>query len=435
MPIGDLVWYDINKDDVWNTNENGINGLKVSLWRNHFGTWLIWDNKFTGPKPGFSSTDGYYNFCAPPGQYYVEVVMPPLGLVKARANIGGNEENDSDLTNGNGLSTTDNFTVLSGQQKNDLGAGFYPMAEVGNLVWNDSNMNGIQEENEDKISGIKVEAFLANNGQMAATTYTDENGLYNINYLEKQDYYLKFSLPDGYGTTIANATTDDRDNDVDHSNGPYTTRTITMTPGTANQSIDMGVALGVLPVVWLDVFAKNNKSSNLVTWNVAAETNVADYVVERSIVLGEDFIPLDSKIKAQGNASLFSEIKKYSFEDLDVTNNNVYYYRIKQTDYDGRFSYSKIVKVERHLSNNIDLFPNPAGNTTELVLNMAEEALVKIELYTMEGVKIADLRNEFICKEGKNNIILDVNNIAGGIYSIVVTIGSSHHSKKLIIVD
>ncbi|HMU05921.1 MAG TPA: SdrD B-like domain-containing protein, partial [Saprospiraceae bacterium] len=47
VPIGDLVWYDINKNDVWDTNENGINGLVVNLWRNHFGTWIVWETKYT----------------------------------------------------------------------------------------------------------------------------------------------------------------------------------------------------------------------------------------------------------------------------------------------------------------------------------------------------------------------------------------------------
>ena len=137
--IGDLVWYDINKNDVWDTNENGLNGLKVNLWRNHFGTWVIWDYTPTGHKPDTPSDDGYWKFCAPPGQYYVQVIMPPLGLVRARPNIGSIEEIDSDITNANGPTTTDMFTVLSGQSVCDLGAGFYPQALVGNLVWNDLN--------------------------------------------------------------------------------------------------------------------------------------------------------------------------------------------------------------------------------------------------------------------------------------------------------
>ncbi|MBL0100676.1 MAG: hypothetical protein IPP49_12080 [Saprospiraceae bacterium] len=45
-------------------------------------------------------------------------------------NIGDNEEIDSDLTNANGISTTDKFTVLSGQMRCDLGAGDYPQAII-----------------------------------------------------------------------------------------------------------------------------------------------------------------------------------------------------------------------------------------------------------------------------------------------------------------
>ncbi|HMR90426.1 MAG TPA: SdrD B-like domain-containing protein, partial [Saprospiraceae bacterium] len=66
VPIGDLVWYDINKNDVWDTDENGVNGLVVNLWRNHFGAWIIWQTKYSGFKPGTPSDDGYFKFCAPP---------------------------------------------------------------------------------------------------------------------------------------------------------------------------------------------------------------------------------------------------------------------------------------------------------------------------------------------------------------------------------
>ena len=57
VPIGDLVWYDSNKNDIFNITENGINGLRVNLWRNNFGVWQVWDYEYTGPKPRSPSDD------------------------------------------------------------------------------------------------------------------------------------------------------------------------------------------------------------------------------------------------------------------------------------------------------------------------------------------------------------------------------------------
>ncbi|MBK9151790.1 MAG: carboxypeptidase regulatory-like domain-containing protein [Saprospiraceae bacterium] len=155
--IGERVWYDTNRNDIQDNPENGINGLRVNLWRNHFGVWTIWDFTFTGHKPNTPSEDGWWQFCAPPGQYYVQIIIPPLGLVQVQPNRGNNPNRDSDLTNAFGQGTTNSFTVSSGGSKLDLAGGYYPMAIAGNLVWNDLNMNGIQDLNEPKVSGVKVE--------------------------------------------------------------------------------------------------------------------------------------------------------------------------------------------------------------------------------------------------------------------------------------
>jgi len=244
---------DSNKNDIFNITENGINGLRVNLWRNNFGVWQVWDYEYTGPKPGSPSDDGYFNFCAPPGTYFVEVIMPPLGLVRARADIGNNEEVDSDI---NADGRTNNFSVTSGQSKNDLGAGFYPMAVAGNLVWRDDNLNGIQDVGEAKVQGVVVEAIELGTGNVVSTAITDSDGIYTLDYLEKQIYYLKFTPPAEYTATIPGAASDNLDSDVDHSFGINTTRAFSMEPSSENYNIDMGVAFGILPVEWLNIQAK-----------------------------------------------------------------------------------------------------------------------------------------------------------------------------------
>ena len=148
IPVGEVVWYDFNKNDIRDSYENGINGLEVKIYRRVGSAWQLFGSKFTGHKPGTPSDDGYWKFCVPPGTYYVNVDMPPLGLVRVRPNAGGDPNRDSDLTNANGPMSTSNFTVFSGQMKCDIGAGFYPMATTGNTVWIDENLNGIQEGNE-----------------------------------------------------------------------------------------------------------------------------------------------------------------------------------------------------------------------------------------------------------------------------------------------
>ncbi|MBK7636470.1 MAG: T9SS type A sorting domain-containing protein [Saprospiraceae bacterium] len=432
IPIGDLVWYDINKNDIWNTNENGINGLKVNLWRNHFGTWMIWDFKYTGHKPGTPSDDGYWKFCAPPGEYYVEVIMPPLGLVRARANVGTNEENDSDITNANGPTTTDKFTVLSGQEKCDLGAGFYPMAQAGNLVWRDANVNGIQESNEPKVEGVKVEAIEKATGKVAATTLTDSDGTYNINYLEQQAYYLRFSPPAGYGATLPRRVSDDMDSDVDHSNGSNTTRTIEFISGKINENIDMGIAFGVLPVDWLDVNARRVNNIHEITWSTAKEVNASHYEVERRMESDAEFKLIPGKVPAKGNTS---DVSNYSLNDQDVDKPGVYVYRVKQTDFDGQYTYSKLVSVSHSGTLSVSLYPNPAKEETNINVMVGQDSKVEIELFDSASKLIASIKPSDAQKAGETMYNLKLNDVPAGVYNVVITINGQAVQKKLIRIE
>jgi uncharacterized repeat protein (TIGR01451 family) len=62
-------------------------------------------------------------------------------------------------------------------------------SRVGDYVWLDANVNGIQDEDESGVSGVRVELFKAN-GQLAGTTETDANGLYLFTDLIAGDYYV-----------------------------------------------------------------------------------------------------------------------------------------------------------------------------------------------------------------------------------------------------
>lgn len=66
---------------------------------------------------------------------------------------------------------------------------------IGDYVWVDRNKDGIQNENEKPLEGVKVELF-DKNGEKVAETTTDENGLYLFDELVSGDYQVKFTLTD-----------------------------------------------------------------------------------------------------------------------------------------------------------------------------------------------------------------------------------------------
>ncbi len=432
--IGDLVWYDVDKDDIHDLNENGINGLTVELYRQINGSWIFYDNEITGHKPNTPSDDGYFQFCVPPGTYHIKVVMPPLGFVQAKPNILGiipigqaNEQNnDSDLTNANGAGTTPTFVLVSGQNILTIGAGFYPMATAGNLVWEDTNANGKQEAGEPKIAAVLVEAFDQNN-QKIGQDITDNDGIYKIDYLGKNNYYLRFTPPQGYGMTVSNSTYEDEDSDVDHSNGTNTTALIAFLPGIDYINIDAGLAFGVLPVKYTYLKGEAKDGHNLLSWQTTLEINALKFNVQKYNQSTQSFETI-GLVQAHGNSTV---PLSYAYKDESLNGSGTYTYRLEQVDYDGTSSYSQEVQinVKDVLSNTTSIYPNPAYDKFSIDLAQVR-GNVKVELLTADG-KI--LKIQFYNGEAVSTF--DLSNVPKGIYNVKIEFDGKIENHKLIVIE
>src|SRR5699024_11816964 len=92
---------------------------------------------------------------------------------------------------------------------------------IGDYVWIDKNKDGIQDDNEEVLEGVKVE-LIDEDGNVIDSTETDEKGLYIFDELVAGDYQVKFTLTEEqakkYKFTKQNAgddTTVDSDADVE----------------------------------------------------------------------------------------------------------------------------------------------------------------------------------------------------------------------------
>lgn len=429
--IGDRVWYDKDKDNIWDANENGINSLVVQIWRKYGNQWVFFDNTLTGKKPGTLSTDGWWNFCVPPGEYYVLVSIPPVGLVPALPNRGNNPLIDSDITGTFGPGSTRSFTVSSGQNKLDLGAGFHPMASTGNLVWIDNNFNGIQESGEPPLSNVVVAVYDASTNEMINSTTTSAAGTYNLDYLQQKQVYLKFNVPSGYIATRALATNDDKDSDVDHSNGINTTRKIELESGKSNVNIDLGVVYAPLPVNWGYVRAIKKSDHHTIQWGTVSESNSDYFSIERSFDGAQDWVSIGT-VKAAGNSSINLD---YSLNDMDIARFGTYYYRVKQFDLDGKFIYSNVVSLRTTGKPLVKLYPSPAKTNAQIDLTLSDISLVKIELFDAQGRLISIPRSETSLEAGNYVITLPLENLVNGAYVVNVTIDGDTQKLKLIKVE
>ena len=432
--IGETVWFDYNENDIEDLTENGINGMKVELYRFEPLGWTLQDFQFTGLKPGTPSDDGYYKFCVRPGRYYLKFLNPPQSLVLARPNRG-NDEIDSDVTNRFGPGTTDEINVRSGEEFCNIGAGYYPMGTIGDYIWMDDNQNGMRESNEQGIEGVVISAINIE-GVEVQSTVSQSDGSYLLNYLPKDDYYLQVLPPSGMVASISHAGNDETlDSDLDGSYGLNTTDLIQVNPGDHIGNIDIGLVFGVLPVEWLKVWGENRTLHNYIEWNIGSESNVSYYEVERSINGLSDF-EMIGKVLAEGNAVT---TLTYSFEDYNNAEAGEYYYRIKQLDLNGAVDYSETVVIDQRDTNARELsamiYPNPVVDVLTVEIDVPISVTnLNANIYETTGKLVwQDVILDNQLEVGLKRYSVDIANLSSGVYTLRLNLDNDIIFIKLIV--
>lgn len=100
---------------------------------------------------------------------------------------------------------------------------------IGDYVWIDSNKDGIQNENEKPLEGVKVELFdkdkkpVKDSEGKPLVVYTDSKGKYIFDELEAGEYFVKFTLTQSqanrYTFTKQDIGDDDKDSDANPTTG------------------------------------------------------------------------------------------------------------------------------------------------------------------------------------------------------------------------
>jgi hypothetical protein len=183
----------------------------------------------------------------------------------------------------------------------------------------------------------------------------------------------------------------------------------------------LSLACSSLPVSWQGVSLDLQPKITVVSWQVADQVDNNYFTVERSVD-GRSFEELGRAAATEATAYTYTDR-----EPLDGTS----FYRVRQTDFDGAFTYSPVVKSHRAYSD-IRLYPNLAkagevvtlelpeelqgGNFTASLLDgngrqiwqklMPGEVVQSLETNNLpEGVYLVNLRNEQVNWTGRLVIV------------------------------
>jgi hypothetical protein len=198
-----------------------------------------------------------------------------------------------------------------------------------------------------------------------------------------------------------------------------TTGALTTTAMTANKP--PGGLCFVLPVELLSFTGACDKQNVVLKWSIATETNNLYYSIQRS----RDGInwQLIGTIDGAGNSST---LQNYSFTDKEP-GNVASYYRLKQTDIDGRFKYLKIVAVKncREDLTELTIYPNPANGTVHLFFNGNKDQVLSLSIYNVLAEKVYSSENY--------RSAIDLSGKPDGIYFLHLNLLSGNIIKKLVI--
>ncbi len=163
-----------------------------------------------------------------------------------------------------------------------------------------------------------------------------------------------------------------------------------------------------MPIVLLSFEGKAVEDALALSWVTATELNNDYFTIERSRD-GAQFNSLGTKTGA-GTTSQMNNYKYMDNEPLD----GVAYYRLKQTDFNGDFEYSKIISVYTRtvIAKDIRLFPNP--NNGHFRILTGGDKHMNFQIYDMLG-KMVYSKN---AAPGKVTFV-NLSGLQKGIYTVV----------------
>ena len=293
IEIGNRVWIDADGDGVQDASELGLDGVTVQLigpGNVVIGTAVTANGGqyYFSSASGTSTGNALYNLALLPSTTYrirIDMSQPALAaysLAGANTDASANgDSRDSDATLTGVLAEVVYTTGAAGENDHTIDIGVVPAAlaplSLGNLVWLDTNDNGIVDVGENGIPGVTVRLIAANGTTVLATTTTDGTGHYLFPGLTAGTYFVEVDRGSpvlaSHRSSTDIATSPNPDTDVDNddngvtiSGGTVRSGAVTLTvngepttDGDADTNSNLSVDFGFVPelslgnLVWSDV--------------------------------------------------------------------------------------------------------------------------------------------------------------------------------------
>jgi hypothetical protein len=184
-----------------------------------------------------------------------------------------------------------------------------------------------------------------------------------------------------------------------------------------------------LPISLIDFNVQPVLENVEVTWTTASETNNDYFIIERSKD-GVDFEAL-SVVDGAGNSNTILNYKVMDYKPYE----GLSYYRLKQTDFDGKFEYGDIKSVnfvKPSQGQNWSVYPNPSNlKGINLVTGALSSDLLQLSLTDVTGKVV--FSKSITANDTRANSFIAFENVSTGIYYLTILDGDQSRTIKVIL--
>ncbi len=186
-----------------------------------------------------------------------------------------------------------------------------------------------------------------------------------------------------------------------------------------------GNCASVLPIELLSFWGENRGNHNQLNWITSTEINNDYFILEKSVD-GIKFEKIEGEIAGAGNSLL-----ELSYDKTDKNPYDRTYYRLKQVDFDGRSSFSKVIVIENTGSVvvKLEVYPNPVKKNITLRFRPDEIGFTKINLINALGQSVYS--NILETQEGLNKHAMNIENLPSGVYFVTVKMNNRILTEKI----
>lgn len=165
-----------------------------------------------------------------------------------------------------------------------------------------------------------------------------------------------------------------------------------------------------LPLVWGVGNISCDGNEVLIRWQTLYESNTASFTIQRSSMGGSQWTTV-ATVAATGNSQVPVD---YSINDTEPGN----FYRILQTDLDGRTSISPVLRSNCTNKELFSAYPNPVSSRVTIEAYASSNQPVAINIFDAKGVAVKQLKKNL--NRGMNQLQIDVNGLPNGSYWLQV---------------